>query len=97
MEFQKEKRIYELGSIPAPFPPCLCQQGAATSAYDKINWDFMFSVPAMKDFPPKFIDWARAVVQGGNICVGLVLSSISLLKVGLVLSSGLQFRSRCSV
>ena len=38
-------------------------------SYDKINWEFMFSVLAMKGFPVKFIHRARAVVQGGNVCV----------------------------
>ena len=38
-------------------------------AYDKINWDFMFSVLEMKGFPEQFNQWTKAVVNDGKVCV----------------------------
>jgi hypothetical protein len=38
-------------------------------AYDKINWDFMFSVLDMKGFPELFVKWTKDVVNNGKVCI----------------------------
>jgi hypothetical protein len=37
--------------------------------YDKIIWDFIFSILDMKDFLVQFVNWTKAVINNGNVCI----------------------------
>lgn len=44
--------------------------------YDNINWNFLFSVLAMKGFPYHYIIWVRQFVEGQHVAAGGPLSFI---------------------
>jgi hypothetical protein len=33
-------------------------------AYDKVHWSFMFEVLKMKNFPHKWLEWMKQVIEG---------------------------------
>jgi subtilisin-like proprotein convertase family protein len=35
-------------------------------AYDKVNWNFMLEVLRKKNFPGKWIEWIKQIVEGGS-------------------------------
>jgi mannosylglycoprotein endo-beta-mannosidase len=35
-------------------------------AYDKVNWKFMLEVLRKKNFPGKWIEWTKQIVEGGK-------------------------------
>jgi hypothetical protein len=35
-------------------------------AYDKVQWIFLMEVLKQKNFPPKWIEWTKQVVEGGK-------------------------------
>ena len=38
-------------------------------AYDKINWDFAFTILRMKGFPSQFIEWVKQSVKDGKVAI----------------------------
>lgn len=40
-------------------------------AYDRVSWPFLFEVMERKRFPPKWINWVKACVRGGRVCVNV--------------------------
>jgi hypothetical protein len=40
-------------------------------AYNRVSWDFLFEVLDRKKFPPSWINWIKACVQGGRVCVNI--------------------------
>lgn len=40
-------------------------------AYDRVSWDFLFEVLSRKGFPEKWINWIKACVMRGRVCVNI--------------------------
>jgi hypothetical protein len=35
-------------------------------AYDKVHWGFMFEVLKKKNFPQKWLEWMKQIIEGGQ-------------------------------
>jgi hypothetical protein len=40
-------------------------------AYDKVNWKFMLEVLRKKNFPGKWIEWTKQIVEGGKVGINI--------------------------
>jgi hypothetical protein len=40
-------------------------------AYDKVQWGFMFEVLRKKNFPSKWLDWMKQIIEGGNVGINI--------------------------
>jgi hypothetical protein len=36
-------------------------------AYDNVHWGFMFEVLRRKNFPPKWLEWMKQIIEGGKV------------------------------
>lgn len=39
--------------------------------YDRVSWDFLFEFLSRKGFPKKWINWVKACVMRGRVCVNI--------------------------
>jgi hypothetical protein len=35
-------------------------------AYDKVNWKFMMEVLRKKNFPDRWLEWMKQIIEGGG-------------------------------
>jgi hypothetical protein len=40
-------------------------------AYDKVHWSFMFEVLKKKNFPHKWLEWMKQVIEGGRLGINM--------------------------
>jgi hypothetical protein len=40
-------------------------------AYDKVNWKFMMEVLRKKNFPGKWLDWMKQIIEGGKVGINI--------------------------
>jgi hypothetical protein len=40
-------------------------------AYDKVRWDFVMEVLKKKIFPPKWLEWMKQIIEGGNVGINI--------------------------
>jgi hypothetical protein len=40
-------------------------------AYDKVQWGFMMEVLRRKNFPPKWLDWMKQIIEGGRVGINI--------------------------
>jgi hypothetical protein len=40
-------------------------------AYDKIRWGFMMEVLKRKNFPPKWLEWMKQIIEGGKVGINI--------------------------
>jgi hypothetical protein len=41
-------------------------------AYDKVQWGFMMDVLKRKNFPPKWLEWMKQIVEGGKVGINII-------------------------
>jgi hypothetical protein len=40
-------------------------------AYDKVHWGFMFEVLKKKNFPQKWLEWMKQIIEGGRVGINI--------------------------
>jgi hypothetical protein len=40
-------------------------------AYDKVQWSFMMEVLKRKNFPPKWLEWMKQIIEGGKVGINI--------------------------
>jgi hypothetical protein len=40
-------------------------------AYDKVQWSFMMEVLKGKNFPPKWLEWMKQIIEGGKVGINI--------------------------
>jgi hypothetical protein len=40
-------------------------------AYDKVRWNFMIEVLRKKNFPEKWVEWMKQIIEGGKVGVNI--------------------------
>jgi hypothetical protein len=39
--------------------------------YDKVQWGFMMEVLRRKNFPPKWLEWMKQIIEGGRVAINI--------------------------
>jgi hypothetical protein len=39
--------------------------------YDKVQWGFMMEVLRRKNFPPKWLEWMKQIIEGGRVGINI--------------------------
>jgi hypothetical protein len=64
-------------------------------AYDKVNWKFMMEVLRKKNFPDKWLDWMKQIIEGGKVGININGTPGSFFNTHRGLRQGVRFHRFC--